>query len=59
MGDGMVELEVWPKKGQSAYVQLPKALMNEVAQALFQVCLVDETPPEDNVVQFRPRKSDA
>ena len=42
--DGDVEIEVWPKTGQSAYVVIPPAVAREIASRL--VALADEQDAE-------------
>lgn len=54
--DGLVEIEVWPKVGVSAYVILTPADAEEVGEMIMK--LADDIEPErpDNVVSLDSRR---
>ena len=57
--DPAVEIEVWPKKGQSAFVVLSTRITRLIAERMIKMCdeLEDMDPAPSNVVSMAHRKA--
>jgi hypothetical protein len=59
--EGQVEIEVWPKTGQSAYVVVPPAIARTIAEHLVRMADAaeegsEEPPAPENVVSLASRR---